>query len=112
MSYLADCIAKLLDDHTQRDIYSRAGDVISTSCYGCDWTPASGVSHEIHSAQVVSTYVREHFTDHADELGLTRHNHYMAVPDETRTECACGSGNQPTRQVPAHRYMTELMPDE
>lgn len=70
------------------------------------------IDQERFAAESAAAYFREHFTDHAEELGLTRHKHYMSVPDDTRTECACGSGNQPTRQVPAHRYMTELVPDE
>ncbi len=122
MSELADRIAEQLAEHKPSRWTSCSNGNEILRCCGQDFGRITGKAKRTdpdpyalwatHVAAAQAAYVREHFTDHAEELGLTRHNHYMAVPDETRTECACGSGNQPTRQVPAHRYTTELVRDE
>ncbi len=78
MSDLADSLSELVEAHNVA-MCGNLGvpgmpDHLELKCPTCGVIPDDGrqvyLQHAAHVGRIVSAYVREHFTDHADDLGL------------------------------------------
>lgn len=117
MSDLADRLSELVEAHNVA-MCGNLGvpgmpDHIELKCPTCGPIPDDGrqvfKQHATHVGAVVAAYVREHFTDHAEELGLSRERGSIWV--ETDGRCPCGVSHLRVVEVSASRYMTDWVRD-
>lgn len=109
MTELAAALAAIQRPHTALGPVETTFGTYRIRCQGCDfrettdWSHQAENAHAEHVAALLVTYLREHLTEHAEQLGMNR---------RTRTvDCGNGPMRPVTRQKQT-RFVTDWSRDD